>query len=159
MNINALHIWILAVAFFVTPYAFANLPSRQAGAETEIVTVCETCAISSLKEAIAIAAEGDTILVKKGTYKEYNIVVDKPLTIKGENFPIIDGEDQGEIIRVVADHVTIDGLFIINVGTSYTSDHAAIRVVRSENFLIQNVVLEKLLIFLTFLEILMCWLF
>ncbi len=35
-------------------------------------------------------------------------------------------------------------MFIINVGTSYTSDHAAIRVVKSENFLIQNVVLEKL---------------
>ncbi|MDX1759615.1 MAG: nitrous oxide reductase family maturation protein NosD, partial [Arenibacter algicola] len=36
------------------------------------------------------------------------------------------------------------GLFIINVGTSYTADYAAIRVVQSENFLIQNVVLEKL---------------
>ena len=44
----------------------------------------------------------------------------------------------------MSDSVTIDGLFIINVGTSYTSDHAAIRVVRSEYFLIQNVVLEKL---------------
>lgn len=94
--------------------------------------------------AIDIAAINDTILVKKGTYKEFNIVVDKPLTIKGENFPVFDGEDKGEIIRIVSDGVTIDGLFIINVGTSYTSDHAAIRVVRSEDFLIQNVVLEKL---------------
>ncbi len=94
--------------------------------------------------AISAAQTGDTILVKKGTYKEYNIVIDKPLTLKGENFPVIDGEDQGEIIRIVSDDVTIDGLFIINVGTSYTSDHAAIRVVRSKNFLIQNVVLEKL---------------
>ena len=58
--------------------------------------------------------------------------------------PVIDGEDQGEIIRIVSDNVTIDGLFIINVGTSYTTDYAAIRVVKSENFLIQNVVLEKL---------------
>ncbi|WP_194765901.1 nitrous oxide reductase family maturation protein NosD [Tamlana sp. I1] len=107
-------------------------------------TVCNTCELKSLKEAIAVAHAGDTILVKKGTYKEYNIVVDKPLTIIGENFPVIDGEDQGEIIRIVSDYVTIDGLFIINVGTSYTSDHAAIRVVRSKNFLIQNVVLEKL---------------
>ena len=112
------------------------------GAKT--ITVCETCPVSTLKNAINIAQENDTILIKKGTYKEYNIVVDKPLTIKGEDYPIIDGEDQGEIIRIVADGVTIDGLFIINVGTSYTSDHAAIRVVRSENFLIQNVVLEKL---------------
>tara|TARA_R110002051_G_scaffold7699_2_gene34182 strand:- start:13090 stop:14328 length:1239 start_codon:yes stop_codon:yes gene_type:complete len=110
----------------------------------QTIVVCSDCKINSLKEAINTAVAGDTILVKKGTYKEYNIVVDKPLTIKGENFPVIDGEDRGEIIRVVSDNVTIDGLFIINVGTSYTSDHAAIRVVRSENFLIQNVVLEKL---------------
>ena len=38
----------------------------------------------------------------------------------------------------------MDGLFIINVGTSYTTDFAAIRVVKSKHFLIQNVVLEKL---------------
>ena len=38
----------------------------------------------------------------------------------------------------------MDGLFIINVGTSYTTDYAAIRVVKSKNFLIQNVVLERL---------------
>ncbi len=44
----------------------------------------------------------------------------------------------------MADSVTVDGLFIKNVGTSYTTDWAAIRVVKSENYLIQNVVLEKL---------------
>ena len=108
------------------------------------IEVCKNCEVNSLKSAIALATSGDTILVKKGTYKEFNIVVDKPLTIKGEDYPIIDGEDKGEIIRITSDNVTIDGLFIINVGTSYTSDHAAIRVVRCENFLIQNVVLEKL---------------
>ncbi len=108
------------------------------------IEVCSDCKINSLQKAIDSATAGDTILVKKGTYKEYNILIDKPLTIRGQNYPIIDGEDKGEIIRIVSDNVTIDGLFIINVGTSYTSDHAAIRVVRSENFVIKNVVLEKL---------------
>jgi nitrous oxidase accessory protein len=110
----------------------------------ETISVCSTCKIKSIKEGIKTAAEFDTLLIKKGTYKEFNILIDKPLTLLGENFPIIDGEDQGEIIRVTADNVTIDGLFIINVGTSYTSDYAAIRVVKSENFIIQNIVLEKL---------------
>jgi nitrous oxidase accessory protein len=102
--------------------------------------VCSNCKLKTLNGAIQFAAEGDTILVKKGTYKEYNIIVDKPLTIQGENYPIIDGEDKGEIIRIVSDKVTIDGFFIINVGTSYTSDYAAIRVVRSKDFLIQHIV-------------------
>ena len=100
--------------------------------------------MKSIKEGVVLAADFDTLLIKKGTYKEFNIQVTKPLTIIGENYPVIDGEDKGEIITIVSDNVTIDGLFIINVGTSYTADYAAIRVVQSENFLIQNVVLEKL---------------
>lgn len=108
------------------------------------IPICSSCTVKSIKRGIEIAADFDTLLIKKGTYKEYNILIDKPLTLLGENFPVIDGEDQGEIIRIVSDHVTIDGLFIMNVGTSYTSDYAAIRVVKSENFLIQNVILEKL---------------
>ena len=100
--------------------------------------------MKTIKEGVALAADFDTLLIKKGTYKEFNIQVTKPLTIIGKNYPVIDGEDQGEIITIVSDNVTIDGLFIINVGTSYTADYAAIRVVQSENFLIQNVVLEKL---------------
>ena len=108
------------------------------------ITVCVSCEVKTIKEGIAVAADFDTLLIKKGTYKEFNIQVTKPLTIIGENYPVIDGEDNGEIITIVSDNVTIDGLFIINVGTSYTADYAAIRVVQSENFLIQNVVLEKL---------------
>lgn len=108
------------------------------------IEVCEFCSIKSLKQGISLAEKGDTIWVGKGTYQEFNLLVDKPLTIIGKDYPIIDGQDQGEIFRIVSDSVTIDGLFIINVGTSYTSDHAAIRVVKSKDFAIKNVVLEKL---------------
>ncbi len=106
--------------------------------------VCKTCPISSLKDGIKRAKDFDTIIIKKGTYKEHDIVVDKPLTIIGKDYPIIDGELKGEIITIIADNVTVDGLFIINVGTSYTEDYAAIRVRKSKNFIIQNLVLEKL---------------
>jgi len=108
------------------------------------IEVCKECTISTLKDAISIAKDFDTIVIKKGVYKEYNIEIDKPLTIIGENYPVIDGELKGEIITIISDNVTVDGLFIINVGTSYTEDYAAIRVKRSKNFVIQNLVLEKL---------------
>ncbi|MCB0461827.1 MAG: nitrous oxide reductase family maturation protein NosD [Flavobacteriaceae bacterium] len=108
------------------------------------IEVCNTCTVSTLKDAIAQAKDFDTITVKKGTYKEHNVIVDKPLTIIGEDYPVIDGEFKGEIITVISDNVTVDGLFIINVGNSYTTDYAAIRVRNSKDFLIQNLVLEKL---------------
>jgi nitrous oxidase accessory protein len=108
------------------------------------VEVCNTCPISSLKQAVKQAKDFDTIIVQKGTYKEYDILVDRPLTIIGKNYPVIDGELKGEIITIISDNVTVDGLFIINVGTSYTEDYAAIRVRKSKNFIIKNLVLEKL---------------
>lgn len=110
----------------------------------QTITVCNTCEITTLNEAISSAKSFDTIWVKKGTYKEHDIVVNKPLTIIGKEFPIIDGESKGEIITIVSDSVTVDGLFIINVGISYTEDYAAIRVKKSKHFKIQNLVLEKL---------------
>ncbi len=108
------------------------------------ITVCSSCNTNTIKKAVARAQDFDTLLIKKGTYREYNIIVDKPLTLVGEDYPVVDGGNQGEIFTITSDNVTVDGLFIINVGTSYTSDYAAIRVVKSKNFLIQNVVLEKL---------------
>ncbi|WP_405332923.1 nitrous oxide reductase family maturation protein NosD [Psychroserpens sp.] len=106
--------------------------------------VCTTCPVSKLQQAVDLAKNFDTIIVKKGTYKEHDILVNKPLTIIGRDYPIIDGESKGEIITIISDNVTVDGLFIINVGTSYTEDYAAVRVRKSKNFVIQNLVLEKL---------------
>lgn len=126
----------------IIPIVIALLLGTSSYAET--IPVCASCDIKTIKEGVAIAADFDTLLIKKGTYKEFNIQITKPLALIGEDYPIIDGEDKGEIITIVSDNVTVDGLFIINVGTSYTADFAAIRVVKSENFLIQNVVLEKL---------------
>lgn len=91
-----------------------------------------------------MAADHDTLVIKKGIYREFNIHIDRPLTILGRDLPVIDGKDQGEIFTVTADRVTIDGLKIINVGTSYTKDHAAVRMVRATDFEIRNLVLEKL---------------
>ena len=128
---NKLLVFLVAIFLVQTNYA-------------QNIEVCNSCPISTLKEAILHAQDYDTIIVKKGTYKEHNILVNKPLTIIGKNYPIIDGELKGEIITIISDNVTVDGLFIMNVGNSYTSDYAAVRVKNSKNFLIQNLVLEKL---------------
>lgn len=108
------------------------------------ITVCSSCSVKTIHEAIQQASEGDTILVKKGIYKEANLKIDKSITLIGEDLPTIDGEEKGEIITIGADNVTLDGFKIINVGVSYTTDYAAVRVVNSSGFVIQNLDLEKL---------------
>lgn len=106
--------------------------------------VCEDCELQSIKSAIAIAKEHDSIIIQKGNYKEFDILVDKPLKIIGEDFPLIDGEEKGEIFTVISDSVTLKNLLIKNVGTSYTKDHAAIRIKESRYFRIENIQLENL---------------
>ena len=110
----------------------------------ETLEVCNTCEIRSIAVAIDLAAPYDTLLIREGHYKEYNLVIDKPLTLIGRNYPVIDGQDAGEIITIVSDHVSISGLKIINVGSSYTTDYAAVRVVESSDFAIRDLVLEHL---------------
>ncbi len=108
------------------------------------IEVCETCPYSSIKKAVAEARSGDTIHIKKGTYRENKIVIDKPLYLKGYDYPVIDGLNKADIINVFADGVRISGIKLINVGSSYTEDYAAIRVSKAKNFILEDLILEKI---------------
>ena len=108
------------------------------------IEVCSNCNYKSISDALRSAKEFDTLFIRKGTYTEYDLLVDKPLTIIGKDVPLIDGQNKGEIFTITSDNVTVDGLHIVNVGTSYTEDFAAIRVIKSKNFVIRNVILERL---------------
>lgn len=112
--------------------------------QASIIVVCKSCKTRTIKEAVALAKPNDTVLVKSGIYNEFNIVIDKPIVLIGEGLPVIDGKDQGEILTIIADGVTVDGFNIKNVGTSYTKDFAAVRVIKSKDFVIRNLKLEKL---------------
>ncbi|NEM99119.1 nitrous oxide reductase family maturation protein NosD [Pontibacter burrus] len=100
--------------------------------------VCSTCNYTSVKEAVKAAKSGETVLIENGVYQEYGIEIDKPLTILGRNRPVIDGNYKGQIFTVKASNVTIEGLTIKNIATSYRQDDAAIRVVEQSNVRILN---------------------
>ena len=97
----------------------------------------------SIQNAIDIASPGDTIFVEKGIYHEFDISIDKPLTLIGLNFPVIDAEEKGYILSITADSVTISGFKLINVGKSYTKDYSAIHTYRINNFVIENNIFEN----------------
>ncbi|AJA70346.1 nitrous oxide reductase maturation protein NosD [Myroides odoratimimus] len=107
------------------------------------ITVSRNSTITSIKKAIELAEDNDVINVESDTYKETDILINKPLTIKGNN-ATIDGDNKGEIFIVKANDVTIQDFKIINVGTSYIKDYAAIRVRESQNFVIKNNIIEDL---------------
>jgi len=109
-------------------------------AVSNIITVCDTCTISNIQEAVNIANNGDTIQIASGNYIESSIFVDKQLYIKGVDYPVIDGSNsrEEEVFIIQSDSVTIEGLQIQNVGPSYVKDLAAIRIQRKKHFEIIN---------------------
>lgn len=107
------------------------------------IEVCSNCNVKTIKEAIALAVDGDEILVQKGVYKEHGIALDKSVKIIGVGLPTIDGENKETIFTVKTDNFTIEGFRIINVGRSYTKDFAAILVSKSKHFTLKNNVLEN----------------
>ena len=68
----------------------------------------------SIRLAVQNSAPGDRITVKEGLYKESEILITKPIELRGEGYPVIDGLAKGEIIIVRSDSVTIKGFYINN---------------------------------------------
>jgi len=107
------------------------------------IEVCRDCDVKTIKEAIELAEPGSEILIKKGVYKEHDITIDKSISLIGEEGAIIDGENSGGILIFDTKNFTIKGLKIINVGMSYTVDYAAIKVIKADNFTIEECILEN----------------
>lgn len=97
----------------------------------------------SVVQAVEMAAAGDTVIVPQGTYAEGNILIRKPLTVLGENMPVMDGRMKDEIFTIAAEHVTIDGFRIINTGRSSMEDLAGIKCLDAHHAVIRNNIFEN----------------
>lgn len=83
--------------------------------------------VKSINAAIALARPGDTILVEQAIYREGNILVRKPLTFQGIDYPTLDGEGKYEIFTVAATDVVIRGFRMVRTGVASIEDIAAIK--------------------------------
>lgn len=97
--------------------------------------------LKSISEAISKANRGDKIIISEGTYFESNLIIDKKLTLTGINYPVINGSGNGNIIRIIADSVSIIGLHFTATGISYTKDYGAIEVESASYVLIEDNIL------------------
>lgn len=105
---------------------------------SKTLIICPACECTSITSALEAAQNGDVLLIKSGIYKEGNIIIKKEVELMGENYPVIDGEHQGEIITVHSRNVKIRGLQIQNVGSSFSRDLAAIKLERVKNCVIED---------------------
>ncbi len=72
--------------------AFFILAGFAAGART--LKTGKNQPYPTIQQAIQASANGDTVWIESGVYKEKNIIVDKSITLLGYQYPVLDGEHQ-----------------------------------------------------------------
>ena len=77
-----------------------------------------------LNSAINAADPGDTLLVQAGTYGP--TVIDKPITLVGVDWPIIDGGGQGTVVTVEVPDVHLSGFVITGSGRSLNDEDSGV---------------------------------
>jgi nitrous oxidase accessory protein len=95
-------------------------------------------AVRSLKKAIDLAKNKDTILLRSGIYKEGSITLTKSLTIIGQGNPVLDGENKYETILISGNHIVIKGLHFRNSGYSALNDFASVKLVDCSFVTLEN---------------------
>ncbi|MDT3739680.1 MAG: nitrous oxide reductase family maturation protein NosD [Candidatus Kapabacteria bacterium] len=98
---------------------------------------------TDLKLIISKCVPNDTIRILKGYTKTAGIFINIPLTIIGQNHPVIEGNNKDHILKIRSDSVTIKGLLLKNSGKSYVQDRTAIRIDSSDYCRIENNIIDN----------------
>ena len=102
------------------------------------IVVGKNKTITTLRQGIKMAKNGDTILLNTGIYKEGHIIINKSIYLIGIDAPVLDGENKNEILTLTGRNIVIRGLQVANAGYSSMNDYAAIKIIDATNILIEN---------------------
>ncbi|WP_158278608.1 nitrous oxide reductase family maturation protein NosD [Rhodohalobacter mucosus] len=96
-----------------------------------------------LEALIQQADSGSTIRIGPGTYNVRELLIEKAVTIDGQNSAVLDigGEGYGLILK--GENITLKNFEIKNSGSGFMDDFAAILIEESNNILIQNLTLTN----------------
>ncbi|MCE1249584.1 MAG: nitrous oxide reductase family maturation protein NosD, partial [Comamonadaceae bacterium] len=78
-----------------------------------------------LAAAVRRAQPGDVLEIARGKYQA-NLLIDKPLTLRGIDRPTVSGGNQGDTIRVTVPDVVIEGLIVSDSGDNLKDQNAGI---------------------------------
>ena len=124
-------LFYIAVLFLFADQAFAKT-----------IRIGKQQIVKTIKQGLALAVQGDTLLVDAGEYHERNISIDKSIVLMGIRHPVLDGDHEYEVITIKANGVVVDGFKIRHSGISSIEDFAGIKIVNSRDVVIRNNILE-----------------
>ncbi len=107
-------------------------------AKAKKLVVSSQSGFKTITKALQEVQDGDTILLKPGLYREGSLKINKKISLIGESFPVIDGENKYENLLVESDDVLIEGILFKNSGSSSYMDIAALKIQNSKNVVVRN---------------------
>jgi nitrous oxidase accessory protein len=129
----------LLFAILMTGLLAVAWPSGAAGhgggGETWVVSAQGP--LTTIAEAVRLAADGDTIAVHGGIY-EGPLVIDKRLRLVGHDWPLIDGRGQGSVVALNAAGIHFEGFRVRDSGISLDKADAGIVVSAAETVVAGN---------------------
>jgi nitrous oxidase accessory protein len=115
--------------------AAAGAPAAKSPAAGEWV-VSPQGPYTTIQQALELASDGDTILVKPGVY-EGPLVVEKTVQLIGEDWPVIDGGGIGMVVSLDAPRITLRGFEVRGSGSEPDRDHSGIAL-RAPEILVEH---------------------
>ena len=97
-----------------------------------------------IADAIARAKDGDSVVVVAGIHREH-LTINKRITLRGEAGAILDGENQGTVVRIEASGVELRGLTIRRSGENYNLEDAGIRIQHAASVRLSDLRIEDVL--------------
>lgn len=125
----------LIPAFVALATAFATTSQVDAQA-ARTLTVGQGQAYATLDAALAAARDGDTLQVHGGVYPA--VVVDKSVSLIGQDRPVIDGGGQGTVVRLTAPNTVLQGFVVRGSGPEPDRDHAGVTVTGAGSVVASN---------------------
>ncbi len=107
------------------------------------IVVGKDKSVSTLRQGIKLARDGDTVWLNKGVYKEGNIIIDKAIHLIGIDGPVLDGGNKYEILTLTGKNIVIRGIHFANAGYSSMNDFAAIKIIDATNILVEHNIISN----------------
>ena len=118
---------------------FATIPITTASPD-DVIYVPDD--YPTIQEAVNAASDGDTIIVRNGTYYE-NVVLNKTLTLQGEDMPMIDAQAMGHAIEITSSNCAIRGFRIVNASRDRPYWNSGIKIEWASNLIIEDNIIEN----------------
>lgn len=109
--------------------------ATQSAAKT--ISVAPTGPVTSIRQAVALAAPGDRIEVQPSVYTG-NLILDKQLTLVGAGKPVIRGDGKGSVITITAAGCTLRGFIVEHSGGMLVDEDSGILLKSGQNRVEEN---------------------